>query len=85
LSTSFIDEKSNTRIDLHNGLLDNQIELQVQIQQLLKNYGKHSAIRDGYYSGKLYQLNDLWQQFSDPDEEVQQQRYYPLEVITLHD
>jgi len=27
---------------------------------------------DGYYSGKLHQLNDLWQQFCDLDEEVQQ-------------
>jgi len=28
--------------------------------------------RDGYYSGKLNQLNDLWRQFCDLDEEVQQ-------------
>jgi len=50
-------------------------ELQVQIQQLIENYGKNSVERrhrDGYYSGKLNQLNHLWQQFCDLDEEVQQ-------------
>jgi len=75
MSTSFIEETNHTRIDLHNRLLDNQNELQVQIQQLIKNYGKDSVERrhrDGYYSGKLNQLNDLWQQFCDVDEEVQQ-------------
>jgi len=49
--------------------------MQGKIQQLIKNYGKDSADRrhrDGYYSGKLNQLNDLWQQFCDLDEEVQQ-------------
>jgi len=75
MSTSFIEETSHTRIDLHNRLLDTQNELQGKIQQLIKNYGKDSADRrhrDGYYSGKLNQLNDLWQQFCDLDEEVQQ-------------
>jgi len=75
MSTSFIEETSHTRIDLHNRLLDTQNELQAKIQQLIKNYGKDSADRrhrDGYYSGKLNQLNDLWQQFCDLDEEVQQ-------------
>jgi len=77
VSTSFIKETSHTRIDLHNRLLDNQNELQVQIQQLIKNYGKVSVERrqrDGYYSGKLSQLklnSRLWQQFCDLDEEVQ--------------
>jgi len=74
MATSFIEETSHTRIDLHNRLLGNQNELQVQIQQFIKNYGKDSVEqrhRDGYYSGKLNQLNDLWQQFCDLDEEVQ--------------
>jgi len=75
MSTSFIEETSHTRIGLHNRLLDTQNELQGKIQQLIKNYGKDSADRrhrDCYYSGKLNQLNDLWQQFCDLDEEVQQ-------------
>jgi len=75
MSTSFIEKTSHTRIELHNRLLDTQNELQGKIQQLIKNYGKDSADRrhrDGYYSGKLNQLNDLWQQFCDVDEEVQQ-------------
>jgi len=75
MSTSFLEETSHTRIDLPKQLLDNQNELQVQIQQLIMNYGKDSVERrhrDGYYSGKLNQLNDLWQQFCDLDEEVQQ-------------
>jgi len=68
MSTSFIEETSHTRVD-------NQNELKVQIQQLIRNNGKDSVERchrDGYYSGKLSQLNDLWQQFCDLDEEVQQ-------------
>jgi len=75
MSTSFIEETSHTRIYLHNRLLDTQNELQRKIQQLIKNYGKDSADRrhrDGYYSGKLNQLNDLWQQFCDLDEDVHQ-------------
>lgn len=39
------------------------------------NYGKDSVERrhrDSYYSGKLSQLKDLWQQFCILDEEVQQ-------------
>jgi len=79
--TSFIEETSHTRIDLHNRLLDTQNELQGKIQQLIKNYGKESADRrhrDGYYSGKRNQLNDLWQQFCDLDESGK-------EVSTLHD
>jgi len=75
MSTSFIEETSHTRIDLNNWLLDTQNELQGKIQQLIKNYGKDSADRrhrDGYYSGKLSQFNDLWQPFFDLDEEVQQ-------------
>jgi len=73
MSTSFIEETSHTRIDLHNRLLSKQNELQQKIQQLIKNYSKDSADRrhrGGYYSGKLNQLNDLWQQFCDLDEEV---------------
>jgi len=49
--------------------------VQVQIQQLIKDYNKDSVERrhrDENYSGKLNQLNDLWQQFCDLDEEVQQ-------------
>jgi len=75
MSTSFIEETSHTRIDLHNRLLDNQNELQGQIQQLIKNYGKDSVERrhrDGFYFGKLNLINDFWQQFCDLDEEVQQ-------------
>jgi len=75
MSTSFIEETSHTRIDLHNRLQDNHNELQVQIQQLIKYYSKDSVERrhrDRYYSGKLNQLIDLWQQFCDLDEEVQQ-------------
>jgi len=86
MSTSFIEETCHTRIDLHNRLLDNQNELQGQIQQLIKNYGKDSVTRrhrDGNYSGKLNRLNDLWQQIYDLDEEVK--RPYPLEVNTGHD
>jgi len=66
-------QTSHTRINLQNRLLDTQNELQGKIQQLIKNYGKDLADRrhrDGYYSGN--QLNDLWQQFCDLDEEVQQ-------------
>jgi len=65
MSTSFIEETSHTRIDLYNRLLVNQNELQVQIQQLIKNYRN-------YYSGKLNQLNNLWQQFCDLDKELKQ-------------
>jgi len=91
VSTSFIEETRHTRIDLHNRLLDNQNELQVQIQQLIKNYSKDSVERrhrDGYYSGKLNQLNDLWQQFCDLDEEVQQaalptESEYSLRLVGL--
>jgi len=75
MSTSFIEETSHTRIDLHNRLLDTQNELQGKIQQLIKNYGRDSADRrhrDGFYFGELNQLNDLWRQFCDLDEEVQQ-------------
>jgi len=36
MSTLFIEETSHTRIDLHNGLLDNQNELQVQILLLFQ-------------------------------------------------
>jgi len=56
-------------------LLDDQNELQGKIQQLIKNNGKDSAdrrLRDGYYAGRLEQLTELWQQFYDLDEEVQQ-------------
>jgi len=56
-------------------LLDDQNELQGKIQQLIKNYGKDSAdrrLREGYYAGRLEQLTELWQQFCDLDEEVQQ-------------
>jgi len=66
MSTSFIEETRHARIDLHNRLLDNQNELQVQIQQLIKNYGKNSIKRrhrDGFYFDNLSQLNDLRQQF----------------------
>jgi len=88
MSTSFIEETSHTRIDLHNRLLDTQNELQGKIQQL-KNYGKDSSDRrhrDGYYSGKLNQLNDLWQQFCDLEVmKKSSKRHYPLEVSTLHD
>jgi len=72
--TSFIEEKGHTIIDLSNRL-HNLDKLQVQIQQLIKNYGKNFVERrhrDGYYSGKPSQLNDLRQQFFDLDEEVQQ-------------
>jgi len=44
-------------------------------QQLIKNYGKDSEdrrLREGYYAGRLEQLRELWQQFCDLDEEVQQ-------------
>jgi len=75
MSTSLIEQTNQTRIDLHNRLLDDQNELQGKIQQLVKNYGKHSAdrrLREGYYAGRLEQLRELWQQFCDLDEEVQQ-------------
>jgi len=88
MSTSSLEEKSHTRIDLHNRLLDNQAELQVQIQHLINNYIKDSVERHhraSYYSGKLNQLNDLWQQFYDLDEEVQLKPLAGLEVSTLHD
>jgi len=55
----FIEETSHTKIDLNNGLLDNQNKLQVQIQELIKNYGQDSVERrhrDGYYSAKLFRL-----------------------------
>jgi len=71
MSTSFVEETSHTRIDLHC----RQNDLKVQIQQLINNYGKDSVERrhrDGFYSGKLTQFNNFWQQFWDLDEEVQQ-------------
>jgi len=71
MSTSF----NQSKIDLHNRLLDDHSELQRKIQQLIKNYGKDSAdrrLREGYYAGRLKQLRELWQLFSDLDEEVQQ-------------
>jgi len=90
MSTSFIEETSHTRIDLHNRLQGTQIELQGKIQQLIKNYGKDFADRRhrGYYSGKLNQLNDLWQQFCDQDEEVKKAALptgseYSLRVVAL--
>jgi len=42
MSTLVIEETSPTRIAFVN-LLDNQNELQGEIQQLIKNYGKDSA------------------------------------------
>jgi len=75
MSTSFVEQTNQTRIDLHNRLLDDQNELQGKIQQLIKNYGNDSAdrrLREGYYAGRLEQLRELWQKFCDLDEEVQQ-------------
>jgi len=42
------------------------------------------ATETAIFSGKLNQLNDLWQQFCDLDEEVQQAAL-PTGVSTLHD
>jgi len=87
MSTSLIEETSHTVIDLHNRLLDNQNELQVQIQQLIKNYGKDSVerrYRDGYYSGKLNQLNDLRSSFATWMKKFNK-RHYPLKVSTRYD
>jgi len=39
--------------------------------------------RDGYYSAKVSQLNDLWQQFFDLDEEVQKAWVMPLDEYSL--
>jgi len=74
MSTSFIEEANQSKIDLCSRLLDDQNELQVQIQQPIKNYGKDSAERrhrEGYFAGKLEQFRELWQQVCDLDEEVQ--------------
>jgi len=63
-------QKNQSRIDLHN-----PNELQGHIQQLIKHYGKDSAERhhrEGCYPGRFEQLKELWQQFCDLDEEVQQ-------------
>jgi len=93
MSTSFIEQTNQTRIDLHNRLLDDQNELQGKIQQLIKNYGKDSAdrhLREGYYAGRLEQLKELCQQFCDLDEEVQQaalptESEYSSRLIVLKD
>jgi len=50
-------------------------------QQLIQNYGKDSVERrqrDGYYFGRLSQLNDLWQQFCELDEEVKEEKYQQI-------
>jgi len=92
MSTSFIEQTNQNRIDLRNRLLDVQNELQGKIQQLIKNYGKDSAdrrLREGFYAGRLEQLRKLWQQFCDLDKEVQQaalptRREYSSLLIALH-
>jgi len=87
MSTSFIEQTNQNRIDLHNLLLDDQNVLQGKIQQLIKNYGKDSAdrrLREGYYAGRLEQLRGsgnnfvIWMKRSS-------KRHYPREVNTLHD
>jgi len=79
MSTSFVEETSHTRIDLHC----RQNDLKVQIQQLINNYGKDSVERrhrDGFYSGKLTQFNNFWQQFCVPS--MQAQRPINVSVLT---
>jgi len=91
MSTSFIEQTNQNRIDLHNRLLDDQNELQWKIQQLIKIYDKDSAdrrLREGYYAGRLEQLKKLWQQFCVLDEKVQQaalptQSEYSSRLIAL--